>query len=198
MVKVEKNYIFQSLDGKEVSLADLFGRHKQLIVYHFMFGPDKEEGCGGCTFTAANIPDIRFLAAQNTAVTLISRGDPAKIAAYKEKNGWTFPWYSSLGSDFNYDFHVSIDESVTPLYYNYRDKKEWAERNLLDRLKGEQPGWSVFYKEGNDIYHTYSTFSRGGEKVMSTYMMLDMTPLGRNQAMPHEFPRPYQLAEVEV
>jgi len=198
MVKVEKPYVFQSLDGKKVSLADLFGPHEQLIVYHFMFGPKAEVGCPGCTFVGSNMADHRLLATTNTAFACISRGDPAKIAAYREKNEWTFPWYSSLGSDFNFDFHVSADESVAPVQWNYKDKEELIKRGQSYAVSGELPGISVFYKEGNDVYHTYSSFARGVEKLINTYMMLDLTPLGRQDFKPHNFPRPYELGEVQA
>ena len=193
MVKIDKNYTFQSLDGNKVSLSDIFGQHKQLIIYHFMFGPNADVGCPHCSHLAANLPDTRLLATRNTSFACISRGDPVKIAAYRERCEWQFPWYSSLDSDFNYDFNVTMDENVAPLYYNFRDKEETIERGLeIRNPKGELHGLSVFYKEGDDVYHTYSTYARGVEKLLTTYMMLDITPLGR-QSTPTPFPRPYEL-----
>jgi predicted dithiol-disulfide oxidoreductase (DUF899 family) len=113
MVKVEKEYTFEDLKGK-YTLADLFQGRKQLIVYHFMLGPDDEAGCSGCSFLADNLPStLTHLNAANTTLVLVSRAPIAKIEQYKKRMGWEFPWYSSFGSEFNWDFQVSIDEAVS-------------------------------------------------------------------------------------
>jgi predicted dithiol-disulfide oxidoreductase (DUF899 family) len=112
---------------------------------------------------------------------VISRAPLRKIEAYKRKRGWTFPWYSSFGSDFNYDFHVTMDESVAPTEYNYRSAAEHQQAGMPWYNEGEQPGVSVFLREGERVFHTYSTFARGSEHLVSTAMFLDLTPLGRQE-----------------
>jgi predicted dithiol-disulfide oxidoreductase (DUF899 family) len=178
MVKVDKSYIFSGPDGS-ASLSDLFQGRQQLLIYHFMFGPEDAEGCPSCSFFADHIPDLRHLASRNTSFAVVSRAPIEKILAFKKRMGWTFPWYSSLGSDFNYDFHVTQDEAVAPVEYNYKDKETMEKQGMVWAMRGEQPGMSVFLKEGQDVYHTYSAYARGNEKFLGTYLMLDMTHLGR-------------------
>ncbi|MCX6047496.1 MAG: DUF899 domain-containing protein [Chloroflexi bacterium] len=171
MVKLEKEYTFDGPEGK-VSLLDLFeGRH-QLIVYHFMFDPAWDKGCDGCTGYVNALGDLSALQERDTSFVLISRAPLAKLEAYKTLKGWDRPWYSSFGSDFNYDFHVTLDENVAPVEYNYRSKPG---------DKGEAPGTSVFFRIGDDIFHTYSTFARGGEYLTHTSTLLDITPYGRQE-----------------
>jgi predicted dithiol-disulfide oxidoreductase (DUF899 family) len=113
---------------------------------------------------------------------MVSRAPIAKIEKFKKRMGWdNIPWYSSFGEDFNYDFHVTIDESVRPIEYNYEDKSALERKGMVYRLQGEQPGFSVFYAENGDMFHSYSTYARGAESVLTTYTLLDMTPLGRQE-----------------
>ncbi|RYP61672.1 hypothetical protein DL769_007601 [Monosporascus sp. CRB-8-3] len=197
MVKVDKEYIFHNSDGQKVTLADLFKGKKQLIVYHFMFAPEADVGCRGCSFMGENFPDVRHLETKDTAFTAVSRAPIEKIEAFKKKTGWKFPWVSSGGSDFNYDFHVTLDESVAPVEYNYKNKEELEKRGLAYHVNGEQPGLSVFYKEGDEVYHTYSTYSRGLERYLTTFNLLDVTPLGRQVGPngPAEFKLSYEYEE---
>ncbi|POR32993.1 Uncharacterized protein TPAR_06816 [Tolypocladium paradoxum] len=178
MVKVDKPYVFKSQTNSNVTLEDLFGGKDQLIVYHFMFAPESEEGCRGCAHIGEALPDVRHMRFKNTNLVCISRAPPEKLEAFKALNGWTWPWYSSQGSDFNYDFHATNDESVGPIELNFRTKEE-MEALGKTWYSGDVPGFSVFYKKGGDIFHTYSTFARGGDKFMPTLALLDMTPLGR-------------------
>jgi len=113
---------------------------------------------------------------------MVSRAPLDKLEDFKRRMGWTMPWYSSFGQDFNYDFHVSEDESVGAIEYNYDDKAALEKKGHVWRLRGEQPGLSVFYTEGGDVYHSYSAYARGFESVLSTYSLLDMTPLGRQES----------------
>ncbi|KAL7937546.1 hypothetical protein V8C35DRAFT_331280 [Trichoderma chlorosporum] len=186
MVKVDKEYLFQGLGNKTVSLSDLFDGQDQLIVYHFMFKPEDDRGCAGCTHMGESLPDVRHLRSKNTNLVAISRAPIDKIEAYKSKAGWTFPWYSSGKTDFNYDFHATLDEAVAPKQYNFEDLKEQDAR-FTPEFKGDIPGFSVFLKKDGNIYHTYSTFMRGGEKVQPTMTLLDMTPLGRRLESPADF-----------
>ena len=171
MVKIEKDYFFEGPEGKK-SLGDLFeGRH-QLIVYHFMFDPEWEDGCSGCTGYVDAIGDLSMLKERDTNFALISRAPLPKLEAYKARKGWSVPWYSSFGSDFNYDFHVTLDKNVAPPEYNYRLKPE---------IEGEEHGLSVFFRSDGEIFHTYSTYGRGTESLTNAYTLLDTTPYGRQE-----------------
>ena len=170
MVRVEKAYTFDTPEGKR-SLRDFFEGQRQLIVYHFMFDPEWEEGCGGCTGYVNALGDLSDLGKRDTAFVMVSRAPLEKLEAYKAKHGWPWKWASSFGSDFNYDFHVTLDPEVAPVEYNY---------NKHD-VRGEMPGTSVFFRDGDEIYHTYSTFARGGENVTDSYSLLDLTPYGRQE-----------------
>lgn len=172
MVKVEKQYTFDGPNGKR-TLLDLFEGRRQLIVYHFMFDPDWEKGCGGCTNYVNALGDLSDLNNRDTSFVLISRAPLAKLDAYKAEKGWDRPWYSSFGSDFNYDFHASIDASVAPPVYNYR--------SVPTADKGEISALSVFFRMGDEIYHTYSTFARGVEYLSNSSALLDVTPYGRQE-----------------
>lgn len=174
--KLTKNYVFDSIDGK-VSLADLFDGRSQLIIQHFMFGPDWEEGCVGCSFGADHAQAaLIHLNNHDVSYVAVSRAPIEKIEAFKKRMGWTFPWVSSLNNDFNFDFHVSFrpqDIVDGKVYYNY---------GMQPYMGEEAPGDSAFYKdEDGNIFHTYSSFARGGENQISTYMILDTAPLGRNE-----------------
>jgi predicted dithiol-disulfide oxidoreductase (DUF899 family) len=174
-VKIDKGYVFHGPNGKE-TLADLFDGRSQLIVYHFMFGPDWEEGCPSCSFLCDHIDGtLAHLEHHDVTLLAISRAPLSKLEAYKKRMGWRFKWVSSFGSDFNFDYHVSFTEKEIAqgkIYYNY-EMTEGGE---------EQPGISVFYKdESGDIFHTYSSYARGGDILIGTYNYLDLTPLGRRE-----------------
>jgi predicted dithiol-disulfide oxidoreductase (DUF899 family) len=192
LLPVTKDYTFQSTEGP-VTLKDLFGTKSQLIVYHAMFEPTAEEGCQGCAFMLANFPDLRQLAQKDTALAVISRAPIEKITPYKEKNFWTFPWVSSYGTDFNYDFHVTMDKSIVPAEYYFLAEEDEAERG---KSSGEQPGLSVFRLENGKVYHTYSSYPRM-DLLSPTYAFLDLTPAGRQEGPhgPAEFKTPAQYAE---
>jgi predicted dithiol-disulfide oxidoreductase (DUF899 family) len=186
MVKIEKDYQFEGPAGT-ASLLDLFDGRRQLIVRHFMFDPSWDEGCSSCSAGADEIADglLEHLHARDTSMVVVSRAPLAKIEAYKARRGWTFPWYSSFGSDFNYDFHVTLDESVAPVEYNYRTKAEHEQAGTSGYVEGEQPiegpGQSCFLRDGETVYHTYSSYARGAEMVGGSYYYLDLTALGRQE-----------------
>jgi predicted dithiol-disulfide oxidoreductase (DUF899 family) len=177
MVRLDKEYRFEGPQG-QVTLAGLFGDSSQLIVQHVMFGPDWDAACPGCTaavdeFSAALLAHLR---SRETAFVLASRAPLAKLEAYQASRGWTVPWYSSYGSDFNYDFQVTVDGTTGQVIYNYR-----PEPDLADREPTELPGLSCFLHEGGDIFHTYSTYARGTDQLGNAYTLLDLTALGRSE-----------------
>ncbi|MGH7429508.1 MAG: DUF899 domain-containing protein, partial [Candidatus Methylomirabilaceae bacterium] len=191
MVKIDKNYVFEGPAGK-ASLLDLFDRRRrQLIVYHFMFDPNDpppgksgepwDEGCSGCSFLVDNIGHLAHLRARDTSLVLVSRAPLAEIEPFKARMGWTVPWYSSFGSDFNYDFHVTQDEAVAPVEYNYQDKATLEAKGEAWFTTSEAHGLSVFLRDGDSLYHTYSTYARGVDLLMGTYNYLDLTPFGRQE-----------------
>jgi predicted dithiol-disulfide oxidoreductase (DUF899 family) len=187
MVKVTKEYRFDGPDG-QVGLLDLFDGERQLVVQHFMFHPDWEEGCGSCTAAVDELSDglLRHLQARSTVYAVVARAPIAKLEKYRAKRGWTIPLYSSFGSDFNYDFNVTLDASVAPIQFNYRDPDELREAGMdwiLDTAAQpmEQPGISCLLRDGDDVFHTYSTFGRGTEQTGGAYGILDMTALGRQE-----------------
>jgi predicted dithiol-disulfide oxidoreductase (DUF899 family) len=182
MVRLEKEYVFDGPDGPK-DLRDLFEEQHQLIVYHFMFDPDWEKGCPGCTSLVDALGDLSMLQKRDTNFVAISRAPLAKIEKYKAERGWSIPWYSSYGSDFNYDFHVTLDEAVAPPQYNYRDKTELEQREGKEPwfLKGEVHGLSVFFRADGEVFHTYSTYARGCESLTDAYSLLDRTPYGRQE-----------------
>jgi predicted dithiol-disulfide oxidoreductase (DUF899 family) len=146
---------------------------------------------------AEHIPDLRHLASRNTAFAAVSRAPFAKLDAWKKKLGWTFPWYSSGGSDFNYDFHATLDPAVRPAEYNFTPAAQLEAKGLGYNTSGEQPGLSVFVKRDGKVYHTYSAYSRGLDRLLGTLQMLDMTPLGRQvgPAGPADFKLRYEYDE---
>jgi predicted dithiol-disulfide oxidoreductase (DUF899 family) len=172
MVRVEKDYVFEGPDGK-ARLLDLFGGHRQLFLRHFMFDPSWDDGCPSCSAAAEELSDglIAHLHTRDTEFVTVSRAPLAKIEDYKRRRGWTFPWYSSHGSDFNYDFGVTLDRSVRPPEYNYAPADD----------EGEWPGHSCFLRVGDDVFHTYSTYARGAEMLGGSYYWLDLTALGRQE-----------------
>jgi predicted dithiol-disulfide oxidoreductase (DUF899 family) len=180
MVKLGKTYTFDGPNGK-ATLLDLFEGRRQLIVYHFMFDPAWQKGCMGCTGLVNEMGDLSMLAERNTSFVLISRAPLAKLEGYKKARGWKWPWFSSFGSDFNYDFHVTLDESVRPVEYGYRSKAEMEAAKAPNARKGEEHGLSVFFRIDNDVFHTYSTYARGTESLTDSYALLDRTPYGRQE-----------------
>jgi predicted dithiol-disulfide oxidoreductase (DUF899 family) len=180
MVKLDKPYLFEGANGK-LSLLDLFQGRRQLIVYHFMFDPKWEKGCPGCTGYVDALGDLSMLNARDTTFAVISRAPFAKLEAYRKLKGWDIDWFSSFGSDFNYDFHVTLDESVAPIEYNYRNLAEMKARRGPNGMQGEEHGLSVFFRIGDDVYHTYSAYARGTESLDDAYDLLDMTPYGRQE-----------------
>jgi predicted dithiol-disulfide oxidoreductase (DUF899 family) len=181
MVKVEKQYAFEGPNGR-TNLRDLFEGRRQLIVYHFMFDPSWDEGCKSCSHFADNFAgSLVHLAARDTSLAVISRAPLAKIESFKRRMGWTFPWFSSFGSDFNYDFHVTLDEAEGSAEYNYERSATLLQAGKIWSAKGEMPGMSVFLREGDSVYHTYSTYQRGLDLFLNTYNFLDATPRGRQE-----------------
>lgn len=180
MVRIEKDYVFDGPSGKR-GLKDLFEDRRQLVIYHFMFDPSWENGCSGCTGYANAIGDLGMLHKCDTTFAMVSRAPLAKLEAYKAKKGWSVPWYSSFGSEFNYDFHVTNDEKVAPVEYNYRNKAELEANKVPNAISGEEHGLSVFFRIGDDVFHTYSAYARGTEGLTGSRAMLDMTPYGRQQ-----------------
>jgi predicted dithiol-disulfide oxidoreductase (DUF899 family) len=178
-VRVEKTYVFDTPEGKR-TLADLFDGRSQLVVNHFMLAPGWGEGCVGCSFGADHIGSLVHLEHHDVTVVVVSRAPLAEIEAYKKRMGWKFKWVSSGGSDFNYDYHVSFTPQQLArgkVYYNYAMTEAGIE---------ELPGMSVFAKdEAGTVFHTYSSYARGPEELIGTYMILDRTPKGRNETGPH-------------
>ena len=187
MVAIDKDYVFEGPDG-EASLLDLFEGRLQLIVGHFMFEPSGDDGCPSCSAGADEVSQglLDHLHTRDTTLAYVSRAPLAKLEDYKARKGWTFPWYSSHGSDFNYDFHATIDESVAPVEYNYRSGAEHA-ANGFDFFADpaqqpfEMPGASFFLRNGDDVFHTYSSYARGAEMTGGSYYFLDLTALGRQE-----------------
>ncbi len=174
--KVEKPYVFEGVNGKE-TLADLFGKHSQLIVYHFMLGPGWKEGCPSCSYLSDHYDGaVIHLAHRDVSLAVISRATYAEIDAFKKRMGWKFKWMSSFGSDFNYDYQVSFtkdDLARGKVFYNYA---------LGGFPSEEAPGLSVFYKShAGEIFHTYSAYARGLDILVGTYNFLDMAPKGRDE-----------------
>lgn len=155
MVRIEKDYTFEGVNGKS-SLLELFEGRRQLIVYHFMFGPDCDDVCSGCSWYVDNICHLAHLHARDTSLVLISRAPQSKLQGFKERMGWTVPWFSSFQSDFNFDFGTTVGEN-------------------------ESSGTSVFLRDGSTVYRTYFTTGRGDEMLGSFWAFLDLTPLGRQE-----------------
>jgi predicted dithiol-disulfide oxidoreductase (DUF899 family) len=175
-VWIEKEYVFDTPSGK-ATLSDLFDGRSQLVIYHFMFGPDWEEGCKSCSFWADNFNGIVVhLKQRDVTLIAVSRSALGKIEAFKRRMGWSFTWVSSFGCDFNRDFHVSFtpqDISSGRAFYNYAIRRA---------LGSELPGISVFLKDDSGaIYHTYSTYARGLDLTNTAYNFLDLTPKGRDE-----------------
>jgi predicted dithiol-disulfide oxidoreductase (DUF899 family) len=175
-VKVDKEYAFDGPNGQE-TLADLFDGRSQLIVYHFMFGPDWEEGCKSCSYLADHFDGAnRHLPHRDVSFAVIARAPLPKLEAYKKRMGWRFKWLSSCGNDFNFDYHVSAtdeEQAKSEMHYNYATQ---------DWVNEEMPGLSVFYKDENgDVFHTYSAYARGLDILVGAYNFLDLVPKGRDE-----------------
>lgn len=173
--KVDKDYVFDSEYGPR-SLSDLFDDTSQLLIYHFMFHPDWDEGCKSCSFWADSYDGVvPHLKARDVSLAVISRGPLENLLGYRKRMGWSFPWLSSSDNSFNYDFNVSFTpEQVESgeCNYNYREGV---------RVGEEMPGLSAFIKVNSDIFHTYSTYSRGLDPFNTAYQLLDLAPKGRNE-----------------
>jgi predicted dithiol-disulfide oxidoreductase (DUF899 family) len=176
-VKVDEEYIFDGPNGNE-TLADLFGGRSQLLIYHFMFGPDWEEGCPSCSFWVDNYDGIiQHLNARDVTMVAVSRAPLDQLQAYRNRMGWGFKWLSSLDNEFNHDYHVSFTEEELEkgeTYYNYA---------IQEVVGSEMHGISVFYRDDNgDVFHTYSSYARGLDMVNGAYQLLDLVPKGRDEA----------------
>ncbi len=177
-VKVDKDYVFDTPQGRK-TLADLFDGRSQLMVYHFMLGPEWEAGCPGCSFLSDHVDGaLPHLNHHDVTWVAVSRAPLEKIDAYKKRMGWKFPWVSSFGSDFNFDYHVSFtpeDLAGEKVDYNFTAIEP---ANAHDEL----PGFSAFYRnEAGAVFHTYSSYARGLEEMVGTLMILDRAPKGRNE-----------------
>jgi predicted dithiol-disulfide oxidoreductase (DUF899 family) len=177
-VKVTKNYEFETETGKK-TLAELFGKNDQLIVYHFMFGPGTKEGCTGCSFISDHVDgELAHLTHHDVSYVAVSRAPLKDFLPYKKRMDWRFPWVSSAGSDFNFDYGVSFTEEMIR---NGEDTYNFTKGGKTS--PGEAPGASVFFKDKNgEIYHTYSSYGRGLDLMLGVYNWLDITPKGRNEA----------------
>ena len=175
-VEVDKAYAFDTPDGKK-TLSELFDGRNQLIVYHFMLGPDWEEGCPSCSFLADHFDGANtHLAQRDVTFIAISRASLAEIEVFKRRMGWHFPWVSSFGNDFNFDYHVSFAEDQVGKDGDYNYEQQ-------EIVSDEMPGASVFYKDADGtIFHTYSAYARGLDILLGAYNFLDLTPKGRDEA----------------
>jgi predicted dithiol-disulfide oxidoreductase (DUF899 family) len=187
MVEVEKEYVFQGPAGP-ATLLDLFDGRRQLIIGHFMFDPGWEDGCPSCSAGVDELSQglIEHLNVRDASLAYVSRAPIEKLERYRKKKGWHhMRWYSSHGNDFNYDFKVTVDESVAPPEYNYRTKEEHEQAGTGYYFQGEepieQPGMSCFLRVDDRVFHTYSTYGRGAEMLGGSYYWLDLTALGRQE-----------------
>jgi len=191
MVRIDKPYSFRGPDGP-ASLLDLFDGRRQLIVHHFMWDYDIDEngvefprdtGCLSCSATADNIANLTQLHQRDTTLVGVSRAPQEKIGPFRARMGWTFPWYSSAGSDFNVDFYSTVDERLAPVLLNYRTEAELAEHGQpwTPARRGDYPGLSTFLRDGGEVFHAYSTFARGLEQPGGVSAYLDLTALGRQE-----------------
>jgi len=175
--RIEKNYMFDTADGKQ-SLADLFGGKSQLVIYHFMLGPDWEAGCPSCSFLADHFDGaVIHLAQRDVSFVVVSRAPLSQIEAFKRRMGWRFKWVSSFGGDFNHDYQVSMtpqEKAGGKVMYNYQ---------IIESFPSEErPGASVFFKNAaGEVFHTYSTYGRGLDMLIGAYHFLDLAPKGRDE-----------------
>ena len=186
MVKVERSYTFAGPDGP-ATLVELFAGRRQLYVHHFMWHDHEQAHCPGCQKAAEMVfdnPALRaFLVERDVTFVAISRAPLERIQATRAERGWTFPWYSSAGNDFNYDFHATLDAGRSPVLLNYREADELAAAGLpREEQTGDWPVNSVFLRDGETVYHTYSAFMRGLDPLFTPHNFLDLTPYGRQEA----------------
>jgi predicted dithiol-disulfide oxidoreductase (DUF899 family) len=181
MVEISKTYTFEGPQGS-VTLDDLFVGCDQLIIQHVMFDPSWDAACPGCSAGFEELGPGLFghLRSRDTAFAGVSRAPFAMLAEFQQLRGWEFGWYSSYGSDFNYDFHATLDESVAPVMYNYRTPAEAGDDPATG--SAEVPGLSCFLRDGGRVFHTYSTFARGTDQIGNSYTLLDLTAFGRSEA----------------
>jgi predicted dithiol-disulfide oxidoreductase (DUF899 family) len=196
-VRIDQEYRFETDEGS-ASLADLFRGRSQLLIYHFMFGPDYTAGCPSCSAIADGFNgSIVHLAHHDVTLGAVSRAPLAKLQAYKRRMGWDFPWASSLGGDFNFDFNVSLTEEQQregDVEYNYEREEPWTDRSEgpvaemaastgtdVATYTRDRPGMSAFVLEDGVVYHTYSTYARGLDGLWAMYQWLDRAPRGRNE-----------------
>lgn len=183
MVEVEEEYVFEGEQGR-LSLADLFAGRHQLVVYHAMWLYDQDRPCPSCSAFLDQVGDLAHLYERDTSFVAVSRGSLDRMRLFRERLGWEFPWVSSRESSFNYDYHVTFDESVAPIEYNYRSRAD-LERDGLPIGEWEQPfdlhGLSVFLRDGDRVFHTYSSYGRGVDNLGFISDFLDLTPLGRQE-----------------
>ncbi|HEY1574548.1 MAG TPA: DUF899 domain-containing protein [Pseudonocardiaceae bacterium] len=186
MVEVDKEYVFEGADGS-ATLLDLFEGRSQLVLQHVMYDPTWDAACAGCSAGLDEMAPGVFehLWSRDTTFVAVSRAPYPKLATYHQSHGWRFPWYSSFGTDFNYDFHATLDESVSPVEYNYRNRDEHVQAGSGDDSLGaeseEVPGVSCFLRDGDRVFHTYSTWARGTDQLGNAYTLLDLTALGRQE-----------------
>jgi len=189
MVRIDTPYTFEGPDGT-VSLLDLFEGRPQLVIHHFMFDPEWDQACKSCSSAADGITGLRQLHARNTTLVAVSRAPFAKLDAFRRRMGWTFPWVSSFGTRFNYDFHATLDDRIEPVLLFFRNEEELAEAGTpwtggpwTDDMRGtEMPGISSFLRVDDQVFHTYSTFGRGIEEFHNGNPYLDLTALGRQES----------------
>jgi predicted dithiol-disulfide oxidoreductase (DUF899 family) len=184
MVEIGKEYTFTGPHGT-ARLVDVFEGRSQLIVYHFMWLHPIGQGCPSCSFAVDNMPDpVHLNKGADTTLAVVSRAPFEAIERFRKRMGWTLPWYSSDGSEFNYDFHVSFDEAIAPVEYNYKDQQALLQQG---QPQGAAPagsdahGVSVFVRDGDRVFHTYSAYAAGIDVMLSTYRLLDLTPSGRQR-----------------
>jgi predicted dithiol-disulfide oxidoreductase (DUF899 family) len=178
MVRIDKQYLLEGAEGR-VPLAALFSGSRQLIIQHVMFDPGWEAACPACTAGVDELSEgvLAHLRSRDTAYALVSRAPLAKLQKYQASRGWTVPWYSSYGSDFNYDFRATLDKARPQLEYNYRSQPDI----LGDGTSAEVSGLSCFLRDGEEVFHTYSTWARGSDVLGTAYPLLDLTALGRQE-----------------
>jgi predicted dithiol-disulfide oxidoreductase (DUF899 family) len=181
MLEVTKHYVFDGPTGR-TTLLDLFEGRRQLVVYHFMFDPSWDEGCKGCSFVLDNLAgNVDHLAARDTSFVVVSRAPLAKSEPFRQRMDWQVPWVSSFNNEFNYDFQVTLDEEQGHRQYNYDDVGAQVKAGKSIPPSGEAPGLSVFLRDGQSVFHTYSTYARGHDLFLNTYNLLDLTPFGRQE-----------------
>ena len=184
MTRMKTDYAFTGPDGP-IRLLDMFEGRGQLYVHHFMWVDDHDEGCPACSAAADTTftPPVRdALRDRDVTFAAVSRAPMDSIARYRDRRGWTFPWYSSHGTSFNHDFQVTLDEAVAPVRFNYRDRHELVASGVApEDLRGDWTGASVFLRDGDEVFHTYSTYARGMDQLATVYNFLDLTPYGRQE-----------------